>query len=195
MSPQPLALTTIEEFGRRLRAREITAEQALTRACSASSREQPRLNAFILRAWPTRPAARRARRIASSPPATIAGRSTASRSRSRTCSTSRGLPTTAASRVREGHVARKRRAGHRASAPGRRRVRRQDQPSRVRVRHDERGLGVRPGAQSVTTRHDRPAARAADRRRASPPAWRSPRSAPTPADRSAFPPRHAASSV
>ena len=40
-------------------------------------------------------------------------------------------------------------AGHRASAAGRRGVRRQDQPARVRVRHDERGLGVRAGAQSA----------------------------------------------
>ncbi len=60
-----------------------------------------------------------------------------------------GVPTTAASRVREGHVAA-------CDAPvtarlrgGRRRAHRQDQPARVRVRHDERRYGVWRGPQSA----------------------------------------------
>src|SRR4051794_671901 len=46
-----------------------------------------------------------------------------------------------------------------------------------------------------TIRRDRPAARAADRRRASPQGWRSPPSAPIPAGRVAPPPPHTASSA
>ena len=84
----------------------------------------------------------------------------------------RGTPTTAASRVREGHVARARRAGDRASAPGGRGVRRQDQPARVRVRHDQRGLRVRARAQPARSRRGRRADRAAARPSASRPAWR-----------------------
>ena len=59
----------------------------------------------------------------------------------------RGVPTTAASRVREGHVADRDAPAIVAPAPGRRGLHRQDQPARVRVRHDERGLGVRARAQ------------------------------------------------
>ena len=63
-----------------------------------------------------------------------------------------GTPTTAASRVRDGHV-----AG--ADAPVVTRLReagavfdRQDQPPRVRARHHQRGLGVRAGAASARSR-------------------------------------------
>ena len=63
-----------------------------------------------------------------------------------------GMPTTAASRVRDGHVAaadatvvtRLREAG--------RGLHRQDQPARVRARHHQRGLGLRAGAPSARSR-------------------------------------------
>ncbi len=60
-----------------------------------------------------------------------------------------GTATTAASRVREGHVATQRRPAHHPTAPGRRGHRRKNEPARVRVRNDERGLGIRSGAPPV----------------------------------------------
>ena len=82
----------------------------------------------------------------------------------------------------------------RAPAPGRRGVRRQDQPARVRVRHDQRGLGVRAGAQparsgALAGRLERRIGGQRRRRHGARHA-----SAPTPAARSAFPPPPAASS-
>ena len=87
-----------------------------------------------------------------------------------------------------------RRAGHRAPAGGRRRLHRQDEPARVRVRYDQRGLRVRPGAQSarsgaIARRIERRLRRQRRRRHGAGVA-----SAPTRADRSGFPPRPAASS-
>ena len=106
-----------------------------------------------------------------------------------------GVPTTAASRLREGRVARRDAPDRLALARGRRRVRRQDQPSRVRVWHDERrfGAGARHAILS-TTRAPR-ADRAAGRPSRCARACRSPASAPTPADRFAFRPQPAASSA
>ena len=70
---------------------------------SASSRAlNPRLNAFITVTADDGAARARARRIRKSPAAATADRCTAFRSRSRTSSTSPGVPTTAASRLREG---------------------------------------------------------------------------------------------
>ena len=60
-----------------------------------------------------------------------------------------GVPTTAASRVREGHVAAGDAPVTARLARCRRRAHRQDQPARVRVRHDERRFGVRRGPQSA----------------------------------------------
>ena len=51
--------------------------------------------------------------------------------------------------MRKDHVATADAVVTRAAARSRRGVRRQDQPPRVRVRHDQRGFGVRPGAQSA----------------------------------------------
>ena len=56
-------------------------------------------------------------------------------------------PTTAASRVRAGHVARCRRAGRGPAARCRRRHHRQNQPSRIRARDDQRRIGIRTRAQ------------------------------------------------
>ena len=54
----------------------------------------------------------------------------------------------------------------RAAARGRRDPDRQDQPARVRVRHDQRGVGLRAGAEPATTNRGRPVDRAAVRRAA-----------------------------
>jgi aspartyl-tRNA(Asn)/glutamyl-tRNA(Gln) amidotransferase subunit A len=97
-------MMTIEEFGRRLRAREVTAEQ-ITEACLQKIEAgNPRLNAFIL---VMADAAREQAREADQ--ALAAGRD---RGPLHGVPVSikdlldiRGVPTTAASRVREGHVA------------------------------------------------------------------------------------------
>ena len=104
----------------------------------------------------------------------------------------RGTPTTAASRVRAGHVAVARRADRRAPAPRGRDLRRQDQPPRVRARR--RRTRTRHSVRRAirTIRRGRPADRAAGPPPASSPAWRSRRSARIRADRSAFPRRRAA---
>ena len=95
---------TIEEFGRRLRAREITAEQVTDECLRRIETENPRLNAFIL------VMADEARRQALEADKTLA----AGRDRGplhgvpisiKDLLDIRGVPTTAASRVREGHVA------------------------------------------------------------------------------------------
>ena len=56
----------------------------------------------------------------------------------------RGTPTTAASRVRDGHLADRDAAAIARLRQAGRGAHRQDQPARVRVRHDERGIRVRP---------------------------------------------------
>src|SRR3989442_3095049 len=101
MSTVPL---TIDEFGRRLRAREITAEQMTEECLRRIDVENPRLNAFIL--IMADQALRQAR--------DAGGKLSAGRDRGalhgvpisiKALPDVRGTPTTAASRVREGHVA------------------------------------------------------------------------------------------
>ena len=96
---------TIEEFGRRLRAREVTAEQVTEACLRRIDEDNPRLNAFILvMADAARQQAREADRELA-----------AGRDRGplhgvpisiKDLIDIAGTPTTAASRVREGHVAR-----------------------------------------------------------------------------------------
>jgi len=95
---------TIDEFGRRLRAREITAEQMTEECLRRIDVENPRLNAFILiMADQARRQARDADRELS------AGRDRGALHgvpiSIKDLLDVRGTPTTAASRVREGHVA------------------------------------------------------------------------------------------
>src|SRR6059036_806309 len=95
---------TIEEFGRRLRAREITAEQIIEECLRRIDVDNPRLNAFILvMADQARRQAREADRELS------AGRDRGALHgvpiSIKDLLDIRGLPTTAASRVRDGHVA------------------------------------------------------------------------------------------
>ena len=95
---------TIEEFGRRLRAREITAEQIIEECLRRIDVENPRLNAFILimadqalrqaRDADRELSAGRDRGALHGVPISI-----------KDLLDVRGTPTTAASRVREGHVA------------------------------------------------------------------------------------------
>jgi aspartyl-tRNA(Asn)/glutamyl-tRNA(Gln) amidotransferase subunit A len=104
MSPQPSPLTTIEEFGHRLRAREITAEQVLNDSLQRIETENIRLNAFI------RVLADDARRQAREADRELADGHDRGPLHGVPISIKdlldmRGLPTTAASRVREGHVA------------------------------------------------------------------------------------------
>lgn len=95
---------TIEEFGRRLRARELTAEQVTDACLRRIEEDNPRLNAFIL------VMADRARQQAREADRELA----AGRDRGplhgapisiKDLIDVAGTPTTAASRVREGHVA------------------------------------------------------------------------------------------
>src|SRR2546422_425028 len=95
---------TIEEFGRRLRAREITSAQVTEQCLQRIEADNARLNAFIL------VTADLARRQAREADREIAG----GRDRGplhgvpisiKDLLDIRGLPTTAASRVREGHMA------------------------------------------------------------------------------------------
>ena len=95
---------TIEEFGRRLRARELTAEQVTDACLRRIEEDDPRLNAFILvmagaarqqaRAADRELAAGRDRGPLHGVPISIKDLFDVA-----------GTPTTAASRVREGHVA------------------------------------------------------------------------------------------
>ena len=107
----------------------------------------------------------------------------------------RGLTTTAGSRILEHYVPPYNATAVERLDRRRRRHRRQDQLRRVRDGIVDRELGVRPDAQSRGRSTGRPAARAADRRPRSPRAWCRSRSAPTPAAPSASPPRSAASSA
>ena len=95
---------TIEEFGRRLRAREITAAQVTDQCLRRIETDNPRLNAFIL------VMADEARRQAlASDQALAAGRDRGPLHgvpiSIKDLLDMRGLPTTAASRVRDGHRA------------------------------------------------------------------------------------------
>ena len=101
---------TIEEFGRRLRARDVTSERVTDECLRRIDAEQSRLNAFIL------VMADEARRQARALDRELAG----GRDRGplhgvpmsiKDLIDLRGTPTTAASRVRDGHV-----AGHDAAA-------------------------------------------------------------------------------
>jgi aspartyl-tRNA(Asn)/glutamyl-tRNA(Gln) amidotransferase subunit A len=97
-------MMTIEEFGRRLRAREITSAEITERCLQRIDADNPRLNAFI------RVTADEARRQAGEADREIAG----GRDRGplhgvpisiKDLLDVRGVPTTAASHVRDGHVA------------------------------------------------------------------------------------------
>jgi len=97
-------MMTIEEFGRRLRAREITAAQVTDQCLRRIETDNPRLNAFIL------VMADEARRQAlPSDQALAAGRDRGPLHgvpiSIKDLLDMRGLPTTAASRVRDGHRA------------------------------------------------------------------------------------------
>ena len=97
-------MMTIEEFGRRLRAREITAAQVTDQCLRRIETDNPRLNAFIL------VMADEARRQAlASDQALAAGRDRGPLHgvpiSIKDLLDMRGLPTTAASRVRDGHRA------------------------------------------------------------------------------------------
>ena len=154
----------------------------------------PRLNAFILvMAEEARQPAPKP--IASWPPAAIAGRCTASRSRSRICfdiAARRRPPRRACVR---GTSPRRDAPGHRprCARPARSSSARRTCTSSRSARRTKTRRSVRRATRTI--RRDRPADRAADRRSASPPAWRSRRSAPIPAARSGFPPPPAASSA
>ncbi|PYR26020.1 MAG: Asp-tRNA(Asn)/Glu-tRNA(Gln) amidotransferase GatCAB subunit A [Acidobacteria bacterium] len=98
------SMISIEDFGRRLRARELTCEQVTNDCLQCVETDNPRLNAFILIA------ADEARRQAREADRELA----AGRDRGalhgvpiaiKDLLDMRGLPTTAASRVRDGHVA------------------------------------------------------------------------------------------
>ena len=95
---------TIEEFGRRLRARQITSEEATEACLRRVDADNPRLNAFIL------VMADEARRQARDADRELADGRDRGPLHGVPISVKdlfdlRGLPTTAASRVREGHVA------------------------------------------------------------------------------------------
>src|SRR5499427_4298325 len=96
---------TIEEFGRRLRAEEISSEQMTEECLRRIHAEQPRLNAFILvMADDARRQAREADRelAAGHDRGPLHGVPISIKD----LIDLRGTPTTAASRVRDGHVAR-----------------------------------------------------------------------------------------
>jgi aspartyl-tRNA(Asn)/glutamyl-tRNA(Gln) amidotransferase subunit A len=95
---------TIEEFGRRLRAREITAAQVTDECLQRIETDNPRLNAFIL------VMAAEARRQAREADRELAAGHDRGPLHGAPISIKdlidvRGVPTTAASRVRDGHVA------------------------------------------------------------------------------------------
>jgi aspartyl-tRNA(Asn)/glutamyl-tRNA(Gln) amidotransferase subunit A len=102
--PSMVGLLTIEEFGRRLRAREISAAELVEECLRRIEADNPRLNAFIA---VTADEARQEARQAD-------GELAEGRDRGpihgvpisiKDIIDMRGLPTTAASRVRQGHVA------------------------------------------------------------------------------------------
>src|SRR5687768_4612298 len=96
---------TVEEFGRRLRARDVTAEQVTEACLRRIDEDNPRLNAFILvMADTARQQARQADRELA------AGRDRGALHgvpiSIKDLIDIAGTPTTAASRVRDGHLAR-----------------------------------------------------------------------------------------
>jgi aspartyl-tRNA(Asn)/glutamyl-tRNA(Gln) amidotransferase subunit A len=189
---------TIHEFGLKLRAREITSTDVVEACLRRIDADNPRLNAFIAI---TEDEARRQARQADREladghdrgplhgvPISI-----------KDIIDMRGLPTTAASRVREGHVAERdaptivnlRQAG--AVFVGKTNL---HGPTFTNSRSEPRAKNRRSGQPGTRTIHRaRRAARAAGRQSASLPAWRSPRLEAIPADPSASPPPHAASSA
>jgi aspartyl-tRNA(Asn)/glutamyl-tRNA(Gln) amidotransferase subunit A len=97
-------MTTIEEFGRRLRAREVTSEQITEQCLRRIDADNPRLNAFTLVMADT--ARQRAREADQELAAgTDRGPLHGVPVSVKDILDIRGLPTTASSRVREGHVA------------------------------------------------------------------------------------------
>ena len=115
-------------------------------------------------------------------------RCTASRSRSKTTSCTRGVPTTASSRILAALRPAVHRDRRRAPRGGRRDHRRQDEPRRVRdgLVHRELGLSARRAIRGTLRSHARRIQRRIGRRRGRAACARS-RSAPTPAARSASP--------
>jgi aspartyl-tRNA(Asn)/glutamyl-tRNA(Gln) amidotransferase subunit A len=102
--PTALALLSIEEFGRKLRAREITAEQVVEECLQRIDAGNPRLNAFIT------VMADQARRQARDADRELAAGHDRGPLHGVPISIKdlidiRGVATTAASRVREGHIA------------------------------------------------------------------------------------------
>ena len=181
----PVELPSLVDLARAIRAGETTS-QAATERCLAVIRDRdPSINAFItVLADAALDAARTADRELR------AGHDRG---------LLHGVPISVkdifdvAGRAHDGRVARAprargraRRHGGGAPAPGWRGARGQDQPPRVRARHDQRGVGVRAGAPPARSHAVRPADRPAVRPRRCSPAWRTPRSAPTPAARFAF---------
>ena len=172
--------------GRRSAAERVRAGELAPPSCStptASARGADELNAFI---WVADEAPDRARL----PTRPLGGVPLAVKDLFCT----EGVPSQAGSRILEGY-----RPPYTATAVERPRRRRraaagQDQPGRVRDGLLERELRLRTGAQPVGPRRASPAARPAAAPPRSPPGWRRGRSAPTPAARSASPPRCAGSS-
>ena len=187
------AMMTIEQFGRRLRARELTAVRVTEECLRRIEADNPAPERVHPGDGRQRAAPGRAKPTRSSPPATTADRCTACRSRSRTCWIS------AACRPPRRHACA--RGTSRSATPRRSRTcarpaRSSSEKRTCTSSRSARRARTRRSARCATrtTRHDRPADRAADRPRASPPGWRSPPSAPIPAAPSAFRPPPAASS-
>ena len=159
-------MMTIEQFGRRLRAGELTAVRVTEECLRRIEADNPRLNAFIL----VMADEARATGARSRPGACGRPRSGAAARRAGLDQGPARYPRRADDRGvarARGTRRRSRRAGDRAPAPGRRGLHRKNEPARVRVRHDERGLGVRPGAQPARPVAVARADRAAGRPRAS----------------------------
>ena len=190
----PLSRARLRQLARALRARETHRGSASPNDCLQRIAERNRaINAFIT-VLPTTRARRRARPIARSPRAAYRGPLHGVPISLKDLIDVEGTPTTAASRVRDGPRRRAMRRSWRGCARRARCFDRQDQPARVRARHDQRGLGVRAGAASA---RPEPIAGRVVRRLGGVGRWRAwptPRSAPTPAARSAFRRPRAASS-
>ena len=186
-------LRTMAELSAAAADRGRSRAEAVTEGCLARIAERNRRSTPSSPCSPTKRWRRRKTPIGKSQPGATAARCTACRSRSRIYRRPRHAHHGRVARA-EGHVARRDATVVATPARGRRGLRRQDQPSRVRARHDQRGLGVRSRPASAR-RHSlagrlvrRIGGVGAGR------TWRTPRSAPTPADRSASRRRPAASS-
>src|SRR5258705_7333914 len=133
---------TIDEFARALRAREITARDITEQCLQRINELQPRLNAFIrvMTDEARRDAAAADRELASGVDrGPLHGVPIAVKD----LIDIKGVPTTAASRVREGHVAAADAPVIRPAARGGRRADPQEEPGRVRGPHHERELPLR----------------------------------------------------